>query len=377
MDSFETIHTPLIDIIENLKFPIIQGGMGPYGTNNLAAAVAKAGALGLISTVGMASSENFDMTKDLNVEPIFGPPPTEARLIRSIDYVLDKLKNVNDCVFGLNIPVSEEFVKTADIILKTAYEYIENNDEARKKLKVIITSAGNPYQKFVMDWIKKIGVKWGHVVPSVRHALKAEQAGVDFIIASGREGGAHISWLDAHSMVLIPAVADAVKKPVVAAGGFCDGRSFMAAIALGAVGIQMGTRFIATQESDFQLVWKKSIIPKRETDTLVGRGFFGPMRFIRNQTAEKMVKLALNNIPEMYMGKPLFPTQDMIDLEMQSFNALHYASEDEEENVLILGGEVIGRIKDLPTVSELIKRIMKEAKECLENLKVLKFHEIK
>ncbi|MHA1758230.1 MAG: NAD(P)H-dependent flavin oxidoreductase, partial [Promethearchaeota archaeon] len=158
---------------------------------------------------------------------------------------------------------------------------------------------------------------------------------------------------------------------------FCDGRSFMAAIALGAVGIQMGTRFIATQESDFQLVWKKSIIPKRETDTLVGRGFFGPMRFIRNQTAEKMVKLALNNIPEMYMGKPLFPTQDMIDLEMQSFNALHNASEDEEENVLILGGEAIGRIKDLPTVSELIKRIMKEAKECLENLKVLKFHEIK
>jgi len=372
MNDKDTIETPLLDLIEGLKFPIIQGRMGPYGTNNLAAAVARAGALGLISTVGMASGENFDMTKNLKVNSIFGPPPTEKRLVRSIDYVLNKLKDVNECVFGLNVPVTEEFEKTANLILKTANEYLNDNQNAGKKLKVIVTSAGNPYQKYVMDWIKKMGVKWGHVVPSVRHALKAQQAGVDFVIASGREGGAHVSWLDAHSMVLIPAIVDAIQKPVVAAGGFCDGRSFVAALALGAVGIQMGTRFIATQESDFQNIWKESILTKNETDTLVGRGFFGPMRFIRNQTAEKMVKLALNNIPEMYLGKPLFPTQEMLDIEMKSFNALHTAAEDDNENVLILGGEVIGRIRNIPTVKEVITSVMEEAKSALKKLSTIK-----
>jgi enoyl-[acyl-carrier protein] reductase II len=316
----------------------------------------------------MASEQNFEMTKDLDVEPIFGPPPTEDRLIRSIDYVAEKLSEMDSCIFGLNIPVTREFEKTAQIILQTAYDYIQENPEIKKKLKVLVTSAGNPAQDYVKKWAKKIGVKWGHVVPSVRHAQKAEAADVDFIVASGREGGAHISWRDAHSMVLIPAVVDAVDKPVVAAGGFCDGRSFTAALALGAVGVQMGTRFIATKESDFQEVWKQSILPKKETDTLVGRGFFGPMRFIRNQTAEKMVKLALENIPDMYLGKPLFPTQKMIDVEMDSFNALHSARENDGENVLMLGGEAIGRIEDLLSVETLIKNIMQEAKDTLHRL---------
>jgi enoyl-[acyl-carrier protein] reductase II len=368
----DTIHTPLLDLIKDLKYPIIQGGMGPYGTNNLAAAVARAGALGMISTVGMASGENFNMTKDLNVEPIFGPPPTEQRLIRSIDFVLEKLKDTKKCVLGLNIPVTEEFRQTADIIFKTLYEYLESKPEARYKLKVVITSAGNPYQKFVMDWIKKIEIVWGHVVPSVRHALKAQQAGTDFIIASGREGGAHISWLDAHSMVLLPAVVDAVDLPVVGAGGFCDGRTFVAALALGAVGIQMGTRFIATQESDFQEIWKKIILEKNETDTLIGRGFFGPMRFIRNQTAEEMVKLALNNIPEMFLGKPLFPTPEMIDVEMKAFNALHNAVEENKNEILVLGGEAIGRINTIPTVKEIIEDIMIEAKKTLQKMRNIK-----
>ncbi len=369
MSDNDTIHTPLLDLIEGLKYPIIQGGMGPYGTNNLAVAVAKAGAIGLISTVGMASEDNFDMTKDLNVEPIFGPPPTEDRLIRSLNQVVEELKEVKGCVFGLNVPVSEEFESVCKIILKTTFEYLEENPSVREQLKVIITSAGNPYQKYVMNWMKKLGVKWGHVVPSVRHALKAEQAGVDFIIASGREGGAHVSWRDAHSIVLVPAVVDAVKVPVVAAGGFCDGRSFAAALALGAVGIQMGTRFIATKESDFQKVWKESIPPRKETDTIIGRGFFGPMRFIRNKTAEKMVKLTLDNIPEMYLGLPLSPTKEMLAVEMASFNTLHEANEKTKEDVLILGGEAIGRIDEILTVQELITKIMKEAKQTIEKLK--------
>lgn len=366
--TINTIHTELLNLIDGLRYPIIQGGMGPYGTNKLAAAVAKAGGVGLISTVGMSSEDNYEKIKELDVEPIFGPPPTEERLIRSIDYVAKELKNAEKAIFGLNIPVTKEFKDTAELILKTAFEYVEKHPLIKEKLKVIVTSAGNPAQEYVKKWAKKIGLKWGHVIPSVRHAKKAEEAGVDFVVASGREGGAHISWRDAHSMVLVPAVVDAVDKPVVAAGGFCDGRSFTAALALGAVGVQMGTRFIATKESDFQDVWKLSIPPKKETDTLVGRGFFGPMRFIRNETAEKMVKLALENIPDMYMGKPLFPTQKMVDVEMNSFNALHTAKKEDQEKVLMLGGEVIGRIDDIVSVKTLIQNIMEESKQVLSLL---------
>ncbi|MGV9205957.1 MAG: NAD(P)H-dependent flavin oxidoreductase [Promethearchaeia archaeon] len=364
----DTFDTQLLELIDGLKYPIIQGGMGPYGTNNLAAAVAKAGGVGLISTVGMAAEEDFDLMKDLDVEPIFGPPPAEERLIRSMKYVEEKLEDKDECVFGLNIPVTKVFKNKAELFLSTAYKYLKHNPDIKNKLKVVITSAGNPDQNYIKNWTKKIGATWGHVVPSVRHAKKAEKAGVDFIVASGREGGAHISWRDAHSMVLIPAVVDAVEKPVVAAGGFCDGRSFSAALALGAVGIQMGTRFIVTQESDFQEVWKNSILPKKETDTLVGRGFFGPMRFIRNETSKKMVKLALDNIPDMFLGKPLFPTQEMIKVEMNAFNALHSAESQDYENVLMLGGEVIGRIEDLPTVENVIHEIMVDAKKTLKRL---------
>jgi enoyl-[acyl-carrier protein] reductase II len=128
----------------------------------------------------------------------------------------------------------------------------------RERLRVVITSAGDP-----LPWtetIKPLGVKWFHVVPSVRHAKRCERAGVDAIVASGHEGGMHIAWEPVHTMVLLPAVVKAVNIPVIGAGGFCDGASLVAALALGAVGVQMGTRFLATKESDFTQMHKDYIV---------------------------------------------------------------------------------------------------------------------
>ena len=237
------------DLFECEK-PIIQGGMGPYDTTNLAIAVSKAGAIGLISTVGMGS---FHMPGigEFRYSAVFGEASPEELLTGCIDKVLKELTDFPDARFGINIPVSEEFIPTASRFIRTVLNRVEKDPEARKKCKAIITSAGDPLpwsidssERCIRESvpIKKQcpEITWGHVVPSVRGAMRCEKAGVDVVIASGKEGGAHCSWRDPSSMVLVPEVAKRIKRPVVAAGGFCDGRSLVAALALGAVGILLG-----------------------------------------------------------------------------------------------------------------------------------------
>ncbi|RDE12279.1 MAG: nitronate monooxygenase, partial [Candidatus Thorarchaeota archaeon] len=211
--------------------------------------------------------------------------------------------------------------------------------------------------------IKEHGLLWFHVVPSVYHARKAEAAGADVIIASGHEGGAHVSWEPVHSMVLVPAVARAVKTPVVAAGGFCDGNTLAAALCLGAKGVQMGTRFIATKESDFEPTWKQAIIDREERHTLVGRGLFGPMRFLRNKRAEQIVQQTLHDLPGFYLGEPLDSNEDILRLERAGFDDL---IDGKPETALMFGGEVVGRVKDLPSVKSLVTEIVAEAVKVLE-----------
>jgi enoyl-[acyl-carrier protein] reductase II len=213
--------------------------------------------------------------------------------------------------------------------------------------------------------LKDEGFIWVHVVPSVYHAKKAEAAGADVIVASGHEGGAHVSWDPVHSMVLVPAVAKAVKTPVVGAGGFCDGSTLAAALCLGAVGIQMGTRFIATKESDFEPMWKQSILKREERQTLVGRGLFGPMRFLRNKRAEEIVEQTLEDLPNFYLGEPLDSNEKILDLERTGFVDL---MDEKEDTALMFGGEVSGRIRDLPTTADLIEQIISEASDVLNRV---------
>jgi NAD(P)H-dependent flavin oxidoreductase YrpB (nitropropane dioxygenase family) len=372
------LRTKFHDIFET-KLPIIQAGMGPYDTTQLAAAVAKAGGIGLISTIGMGPFDISGLGK-FNYSTIFGEGTPEERLERSMNYVLAATEETPWARFGVNIPVSEEFVPTASRLIRYVISRVESDLSAKEKMKVIVTSAGDP-----LPWSKAPGPKripesiaikeespemvWVHVVPSVRAALRCVKAGVDVIVASGREGGAHCSWRDTSTMVLLPEVVKRVSPtPVVAAGGFADGVSMAAALAMGAIGVQMGTRFIATKESDFEQVWKELVVKSTEEDAVVARGFFGPMRFLRNRRALELVDATIRGTPDLYKGNPCGSTQELLDLEIGGLTNLFQGKMDE---AAVLGGTVAGRVHDIPTVQELCDRIMKEAEDTIRNLESL------
>jgi NAD(P)H-dependent flavin oxidoreductase YrpB (nitropropane dioxygenase family) len=354
-----TLRTELCDLL-GIKHPILQGGMGPYKTESLAIAIANAGALGVISSIGMAATL-LPEAAPIDAEYLFGSDPPKVILQKSIEAVT-KATHSSGGIFGVNVPVASEFILASKMFVEQTIEARENDSDTEKRLRVLVTSAGNP-----TPWseVKKHGLIWIHVVPSVYHAKKAEKAGVDIIVASGHEGGAHIAWDPVHTMVLVPSVAKAVKPPVVGAGGFCDGKTLAAALCLGAVGIQMGTRFIATKESDFEPIWKEAIINREERQTLAGRGLFGPMRFLRNQRAEQIVEQTLEDMPRFYLGEPVESNEKVLELERSGFDELINKN---ENSALMFGGEVAGRISDLPTVEEVITEIIQEAKATLRTV---------
>lgn len=347
-----SLRTQLCELL-GIEHPILQGGMGPYKTEALSIAVSNAGALGVISSIGMAASL-LPEAAPLDAERVFGSDPPKVILEKSIQAVCEGTKSSRG-VFGVNVPVAAEFILASKMFVEQVVESRNSDSDIERSLRVLVTSAGNP-----TPWaeVKKHGLIWAHVVPSVYHAKKAEKAGADLIIASGHEGGAHVSWEPVHSMVLVPAVAKAVKTPVVGAGGFCDGRGLAAALCLGAVGVQMGTRFIATKESDFEDVWKQAILNKEERQTLTGRGLFGPMRFIRNQRAVMIVERTLEDVPRFYLGDPVESNEEILDLERSGFADL---LDGKEDMALMFGGECIGRIDDLPTVADLVQQIISDA----------------
>lgn len=356
------IRTELCDLL-GVKYPIIQAGMGPYSTNYLSTAAANAGAVGTISTIGMAAGlgQMIAPPEAQEVFKEFGRGP-RAILQGTIKMVKEKTRE-SDGVFAVNIPVSEEFIGSARTFMNATVDMRKEDFECEERLKLIITSAGNP-----APWarqIKKSGAVWAHVVPSVYHAKKAEKAGADIIIASGQEGGAHIAWEPVHSMVLLPAVAKAVNGIIVGAGGFCDGATLVAALSLGAAGVQMGTRFIATQDSDFVQMWKKKITEVDERDTLVARGLFGPMRFIKSEASMEIGETTIAKLPRMFLGEPVGIVGEVAQCEMKGFGGLLTG---DESTALMLGGEVAGRIESIPTVKELIETIMNEAEEIIKGM---------
>ncbi len=354
-----SLHAQVSDI-PGTKRPILQGLLRPYKTEHLVIAVTNAGALGVISCIGMAATI-IPEAAPIDAIRLFGTDAPPVILQKSIEAVTKGTKGSGG-MYGVNIPVAAEFLLASEMFARGVMEAREGDSDIERSLRVVVTSAGNP-----TPWaqLKKQGLIWAHVVPSVYHAKKAEKAGADIIVASGHEGGAHVSWDPVHSMVLVPAVAKAVKTPVVAAGGFCDGHTLAAALSLGAKGIQMGTRFIATQESDFEPIWKNAIIDREERQTLVGRGLFGPMRFVRNERAERIVEQTLEDVPRFYLGEPLDSNEAILKLERDGFDDLIDAKED---TALMFGGEAVGRIEDMPTVQSLVNEIISDAVNIIRSL---------
>ncbi|NLM50385.1 MAG: enoyl-[acyl-carrier-protein] reductase FabK [Clostridiaceae bacterium] len=242
----ETQVTKLLGI----KYPILQGGMAWIANHSLASAVSNAGGLGIVAAGGH-----------------------ETKVVRE---EIRKTKELTDKPFGVNImllsPYAEEIAHMV----------------AEEKVAVVTTGAGNP-GKYIPMW-KENNIKVIPVVPSSALAVRMERAGADAVICEGCEAGGHIGELT--TMALVPQVVDAVKIPVIAAGGIADARGILAAFVLGASGVQMGTRFLVAEECTVHENYKDLIISAKDTDTVVtGRSTGHPVRVIRNKLTRKVLEL--------------------------------------------------------------------------------------
>lgn len=242
------IKTVLCDLL-GIEYPIIQGGMALVATAELAAAVSEAGALGVIAA-GDADPE-------------------------SVRKEIHKVRALTSKPFGINVYLLSPF---AAEVMRVVID---------EKVPVVTTGAGNP-GKYVPS-LKDAGVKVLSVVSSVNMARRLERAGVDAVIAEGMECGGHIGQIA--SMSLVPQIADAVDIPVVAAGGIYDGRGLVAALALGAVGVQMGTRFLCAAECPVHPGYKQAIIAAKDRSTVViGQSTGHPVRVLQNRFAREVLQ---------------------------------------------------------------------------------------
>jgi enoyl-[acyl-carrier protein] reductase II len=236
----------------NIRYPVIQAGMVWVSGWKLCVAVSKAGALGLIGSGSMKA--------DLLREHV-----QKARA------ALDER-----FPFGVNIPLQR---KDASDLVSVCLE---------EKVRIVFTSAGNP--ALFTGKLKEAGVIVAHVVPTAKLAKKAEERGVDAVVCEGMEAGGHDGVDEIPTFVLIPQVRDAISLPLVAAGGIADGRGMAAAFALGAEGVQIGTRFAATLESSAADRYKQAVVEAGEADTVLSLKSIGPVRMIRNSFAQRCVE---------------------------------------------------------------------------------------
>jgi enoyl-[acyl-carrier protein] reductase II len=222
-----------------------------------------------------------------------------------------------------------------------------------ERVAFVTTSAGSP--KRLAPLFREAGIENYHVVPSVKLALKAKAAGCTGLVAEGSEGASFKSPDEISTLVLIPQVIDATGLPVIGAGGIGDGRGLAAALCLGAIGVQMGTRFIATEESPIHANYKQALLGLAETDTLMVGRKSGPLRVARNACSTEMAEFERT-------------TDDVAELrEKISYHRFPQAAlEGDVEGGLLVAGQVVGMVTDLPSVKDLIPRMVSDAASTLE-----------
>jgi len=347
-----------------IEYPIVQAPMGPFITTKLCAAVSNAGGLGTISHTGTfvylkeRDPEFFKQVHDFAPKLVDSVFEMEKELGVNTLEELRRVRKLTDNPFAVNVRVARE-QPDAPYVIDAIIEEREKDPKLEKNLNTVITSAGSP--SLYTQKLKDAGLKVIHVVPSLYHALKSEKAGADAVVASGHEAGGHIAWDPVHTSVLTPAIRKTVKVPVLSAGGWCDGKGLVAALALGAGAIYMGTRFIATKESDFAQGYKEAVLRGKERDTTVTAGTFGPMRVLKNEYSLKVEKL-LESVTGSFEEKANDPK--IVDAKTEVSWADSY-KHGKTENAPVLTGEVQVLVDDLPTVKELVDRIVKEAEEII------------
>ena len=298
-----------------IKYPIFQGAMAQIALSPLVGAVANAGGLGIIGSGGFTADRLRDE-------------------IRKTKEITDKPFAVNLMLMMHNIP------ELVDVIIEEG-------------VKIVTTGAGNPAP--YMEKFKENGIIVIPVVPSVKIAKKMEAIGADAVVAEGTEAGGHVG--ETTTMALLPQVVSAVNIPVIAAGGIADGRGVAAAFALGAQGVQVGTRFLTTVECPVHENFKQAVLDADDQCTTVtGRSIGGPVRSIKNSMIAEFLKLESERA-----------SRD--ELEKLSLGSLRKAVlEGDTDRGSVMAGQICGMCNELTTVEEMITSMFDEAQQVLNNL---------
>jgi len=300
----------------NIEFPIIQGGMVWVSGWKLASAVSNAGGLGLIG----AGSMYPDVLREH----------------------IQKCKKATTKPFGVNVPMLyPDIEKLMDILIE-------------EKVKIVFTSAGNP--KTWTSFLKEKGITVVHVVSSVKFALKAELAGVDAIVCEGFEAGGHNGREETTSFTLIPMVKEQVKIPLISAGGIGSGKGMLAAMVLGADGVQIGSLFAATEESSAHINFKNTIINVKDGDTHLTLKELAPVRLIKNNF--------YNDVQKLYQQNPSI--ENLKDLLGRGRAKKGMFEGDLSAGELEIG-QIAGLIHEIKPAKEVLNKIVKEF-NCAKNL---------
>ena len=301
-----------ITALFNIKYPIIQAGMVWNSGWKLASAVSNAGGLGLIG----AGSMYPDVLREH----------------------IQKCKKATDKPFGVNVPM---LYPNIDEILKIIVD---------EGVKIVFTSAGNP--KTWTPYLKENGITVVHVVSSVKFAEKSEQAGVDAVVAEGFEAGGHNGREETTTFTLIPMVKEKLNIPVIAAGGIATGKGMLAAIVLGADGVQIGSRFVTSNESSAHLNFKNAVVDVEDGDTHLTLKELAPVRLIKNKF--------YSELQELYNQHA---TKEQLKDKLGRARAKKGMFEGDLENGELEIGQIAGLIHSIKPAAEIVQEIVKEFQE--------------
>ena len=321
------------------RFPIMQEGLGPYKTVHLAAAVANAGGLGTVSIPGITE----EVTRG-------------AAMLRGY---IEEACSLTDGKLAVNVPVGSD--KATGEVLPFSAAYVKavveavRDTEIAKRLRVITTSAGPPGS--ARRLIEGSGLLHFHKVGGTKQAVRAEQDGVDAVIASGYEAGGHTHSRPVHTFILVPSVAEAVSIPVILAGGARDGRSLAIALAMGADAIAFGTRFVASRDNpDWNPAYAQRILDAAEGEDIVFSAIYGPSRALPSNGITELAALTASGADNLALTR------------FKDARLISGQRDGDMVGGILPAGQISGAINDLISVAEFIPGVVAEARAILSGL---------
>jgi NAD(P)H-dependent flavin oxidoreductase YrpB (nitropropane dioxygenase family) len=335
MSVLSTRFTELVGI----EHPIVQDGMGPFKTVKLAAAVSEAGGLGTVSIPGMSAD-----------------PAVMARVMREH---IEETVSLTGKPFAVNVPVGRaedgQVLPLSQAYIRAVIDARRADSAIARQLTVLTTSAGFPGEFRPM--IADSGLIHMHKVGSTRQALKAERLGVDVVIASGYEMGGHTHAVPMHTFVLVPNVTETVSVPVLLSGGARDGRTLAAALCLGAAGVAMGTRFIATRDnSDWHPATARRIVEAGEGDDTIFPGVYSPARGLKSAGLTQLMELTAGGAAAAEL------------LEYKDAAMIRAEEAGDLDSGILPAGQVASGIRDIALVAQLVPTMAAEAATLLRQL---------